>query len=472
MGKSKTKITYDYTNILASAVGSEHGVTDREIRNFEKRAGKIVKDVRSRYESGGLEFMELPSRRRDAREILKFAESAKKEYENFVVLGIGGSALGAMALHGAMNPPYYNLLPPAARKGCPRIFFEDNVDPVRVANLLEVVNPKKTLFNVITKSGGTAETLAAFLIVNDLLRRNVGARKLARHVAATTDEEKGNLREVVQRLGLPSFAVPGGVGGRFSVLSAVGLLPAAMAGIDILELPRGAAAARAICLEEDLWKNPALLSAVLQYIACTKKGKAIQVMMPYSNQLFLVADWYRQLWAESLGKKYDLNGNIVHAGQTPIKALGATDQHSQIQLYVEGPNDKTITFIRVENLRPNLKIPRGYSDLSGFAYLGGHTLAELLNAEQRGTEIALTAARRPNSTFTLPEINPYLLGQLLFILQMQTTFAGALFGINPFDQPGVEAGKVAAFALMGRPGYEKHLGALKAVERKLPRRQV
>ncbi|MEW6200981.1 MAG: glucose-6-phosphate isomerase [bacterium] len=472
MKKSKTRIIYDYTNMLASAVGNEHGVTEREIRNFEKRAGKIVKDVRSKYESGGLEFMELPSRRRDARVILKFAGSVKKEYENFVVLGIGGSALGAMALHGALNPPYYNLLPPSARKGCPRIFFEDNVDPVRVASLLEVINPKKTLFNVVTKSGGTAETLAAFLIVDDVLRRSVGAKKLAHHIAATTDEKKGNLREMVQRLGLPSFTVPAGVGGRFSVLSAVGLLPAAMAGIDILELLRGAAAARIRCLEGDLEKNPALLSAVLQYIACTKKGKAIQVMMPYSNQLFLVADWYRQLWAESLGKKYTLKGNIVHAGQTPIKSLGATDQHSQIQLYVEGPNDKTVTFLRIENLRTDVKIPHGYSDLGGFAYLGGHSLGELLNAEQRGTEIALTAACRPNSTFILPEINPYLLGQLLFILQMQATFAGALFGINPFDQPGVEGGKVAAFALMGRPGYEKHLDNLKATERKLPRRQV
>ncbi|MFH1538907.1 MAG: glucose-6-phosphate isomerase [bacterium] len=465
-------VIYDYTNLMSKAVGAKHGVTPNELSKYRKRAAKIVRDTIKTHEAGGLEFIALPSRRAAATLILRYAEIAREEFENFVLLGIGGSALGPAALHAALNPPYYNLLTQKQRGGCPRVFFEDNVDPVRIANLMEVINPKKTLFNVITKSGGTSETLAALLTAHDVLRRAVGKNNVKKHLVATTDAEKGNLRVIADRLGLASFPIPRGVGGRFSVLTAVGLLPAAMAGIDILALLSGAAAMRRRCLAESLDANPALASALHQYIAATKKGKTIQVMMPYSNQLYLIADWYRQLWAESLGKKTALDGRTVYAGQTPVKALGVTDQHSQVQLYVEGPNDKTITFLRVEKFTPDVEIPRGFGDMEGLAFLGGRRFSELINAEQRGTEIALTAAKRPNSTLIVPRIDAHAVGQLLFLFQMQTAFAGSLLNINAFDQPGVEAGKLATYALMGRPGYEKQTEKIEKKEKRIKRKRI
>lgn len=465
-------VIYDYTNLMSKAVGARHGVTPNEISKLRKRAAQIVRDTVKAHEAGGLKFIALPSRRAEAARILDFAKAARKKYENFVLLGIGGSALGPLALHSALNPAYYNLMTKRQRGGCPRVFFEDNVDPTRIANLLEVIDPKKTLFNVITKSGGTSETLSALLTAHDVIRRAVGKKNIKKHLVATTDAEKGNLREIADRLGLAAFPIPRGVGGRFSVLTAVGLLPAAMVGIDIMSLLRGAAAMRKRCLGEAVNTNPALASALHQYIAMTRKGKSIQVMMPYSNQLYLIADWYRQLWAESLGKKFNLDGRVVYAGQTPVKALGATDQHSQVQLYVEGPNDKTVTFLRVERFEPERKIPRGFGDMEGLAYLGGRRFGELINAEQRGTEIALTAARRPNSTLIVPAVDAHSAGQLLFLFQMQTAFAGALLNINAFDQPGVEAGKLATFALMGRPGYEDKLEKIEKKEKRVKRKRI
>jgi len=469
--KKRHRIVLDYTNMTAGAVGARHGITDREIEKFARKAARAHEIRTAERAEGKLPFMDLPGKLNEAKEIAAYASGARKKYDNFVVLGIGGSALGTIALQGALNPVFYNL-ESAKKRGGPRIFVEDNVDPERVANLLDIINPKKTLFNVITKSGGTAETMSTFLIARNLIARKLGARSLKNHIVATTDKEKGNLRPIAEAEGLDSFVVPDGVGGRFSVLTPVGLLPAAMAGIDILELLAGAAMMNRRCRKGDIESNPALAGAALQFLADTKKGKRIQVMMPYSNALYDVADWFRQLWAESLGKKYSLDGKVVCTGQTPVKALGATDQHSQVQLYNEGPNDKTITFIRVEKFRTDIKIPKAYSSIKGISYLPGHSLGELLNAEQYATEIALTNYRRPNSTIIMPTIDECTVGQLLYMLEVQTSYAGVFYNINPFDQPGVEAGKVATYALMGRSGYEEKVEEIRRASGREKRRKV
>lgn len=190
-------------------------------------------------------------------------------------------------------------------------------------------------------------------------------------------------------------------------------------------------------------------------------------MLPYSNRLRDVADWYRQLWAESLGKKFSRGGNIINAGQTPVKALGATDQHSQLQLYNEGPNDKTITLLRVDHHDTQLPIPHAYQDIEGISYMGGHTMEELINAECLATEMALTLNKRPNSCIVLPFVDSHTIGQLLFMLEMQTAYAGVFFDVNAYDQPGVEQGKVATYALMGRKGYEKQAAEIKSFNGKI-----
>jgi len=273
------------------------------------------------------------------------------------------------------------------------------------------------------------------------------------HLVFVTDPAKGFLRQLASTEGITAFAIPPGVGGRFSVLTPVGLLPAAIAGIDILELLHGASFMDELCQQESIWKNPAYLFAVLNYLNY-QRNKKIVVMMPYSDRLYRLADWFRQLWAESLGKKLDLQGRQVFVGPTPVKALGTTDQHSQVQLYVEGPFDKIFVFLEVEQFETVLPINSGQAREKATRYLEGHTINELIAAEKRATELALTRNQRPNCTIKFPLVSAFTIGQIFQMLEIATAFAGKLFEINPFDQPGVEEGKIVTYALMGREGYE------------------
>ncbi|MFW6381799.1 MAG: glucose-6-phosphate isomerase, partial [Bacillota bacterium] len=260
------------------------------------------------------------------------------------------------------------------------------------------------------------------------------------------------LIEIAQKEGFPTFYIPDNVGGRFSVLTPVGLVFATFAGIDIEQLLAGAAFMDETCQTSSLYENPAYMNAVLQYLAY-QEGKTMSVMMPYAHSLKDVADWYRQLWAESLGKERDRQGNVVNVGPTPIKALGATNQHSQAQLYMEGPYDKVITFIEVEDYGLEVEIPESYPEIEGVSYLGGHTLNKLIKTEKKATELALTRRNRLNETIILPEVNEFTLGQLFYMLELQTAVVGELFDINAFNQPGVELGKHYTYGVLGREGY-------------------
>jgi glucose-6-phosphate isomerase len=458
MAKKKTarvkRISLDYTNSTAAIVGSAHGPTRSEIRSEFPRLKEISRQLKERRARSGLAFMDLPYQDKLAGEIEDYANTLPGSIDNFVVIGIGGSALGNVMLHSALCHPEHNLLPARRRGGRPRMFFLDNVDPDGTAALLDALDPKKTIINVITKSGDTAETMSNFLIARAWLMRAVGKKGLARRIVATTDETKGHLRKIVGKEGYKSFIVPDGVGGRFSVLTAVGLVSAAVSGIDIRELLAGAAAMDRACRSDDPEKNPAAMNALLHYLLDTRKGKSISVMMPYSHRLRDFADWYRQLWAESLGKKLSLDGEKVHTGQTPVKALGATDQHSQAQLYMEGPFDKVVTLVGVEKYDNEARIPKAFSEMEGISYLGGRTLAELIEAERQSTALALAKNSRPNMSLILPKVCAHTLGQLIYMYELQTAFAGALYNIDAFDQPGVELGKKYACGMMGRKGFE------------------
>ena len=442
------RISYDYTNLMAASVGTKYGVADRELKSLSAKAKRYAAELADERSKGQLPFMDLPYQRKTVAEVKGLAKWAKGRFDNLVVLGIGGSALGCTALQTALNGPYFNLLDKRVRKGFPRVFVLDNVDPDQLAGLLRVIDVKRTLFNVITKSGSTVETMSQFVIVRKLLGRHHKG-----NIVLTTDPEKGILRDIAERDGYRSLPIPPGVGGRFSVLTPVGLFPAAASGIPIDQLLAGAAAMDRRCRTDVLAKNPAFLNAALHFLLDTKKGKNISVMMPYSAELRDVADWYRQLWAESLGKENSLTGRKVYCGQTPVKALGVTDQHSQNQLYVQGPFDKVIAFLEVGAFRSSVRIPKSTVD-PALAYMGGHSLGKLMEVELAGTRIALTRHKRPNCTIKLPSVCAHTIGQLFYMLEMQTAFAGKLYRIDPFDQPGVEAAKNAAYALLGRQGYE------------------
>jgi glucose-6-phosphate isomerase len=442
-------LRYDFNNLMAERVG-EHGITDAELHALGPKLAAAADAV----EKASLGFRNLPYDIKLADEVAALAGKIQARCDNFIVVGIGGSALGNIALHSALNHPEYNHLARPPRRG-PRLFVPDNVDPDRIAGLLEAINLDETVFNVITKSGGTAETISEFLVFRDALIKKLGPEKHVDHIVIATDPQHGELREIVKRFGYASLPIPPDVGGRFSVLSAVGLLSAAVTGIDIHQVLRGAAEMDALCQEsKKLWGNPALTGAALHYLMDKAKGKNIQVMMPYSHALRDVADWFRQLWAESLGKRTDRAGKRVHSGQTPEKALGVTDQHSVMQLYIEGPFDKVVTFLTVDEFSATVPIPPAFPQFESVRYLGGHTLNELMAAEQRATELALTQNGKPNCAIRLERVDEEAVGALLYLLEMQTAYTGELYNVNAFDQPGVELGKNFTYGLMGRKGYE------------------
>ncbi len=455
------RVRVDYTNMTDKYLG-ERGISAKTLdahKKLARAAHAYVAENRGKDELF-MGWTELPYNQ-DAivADILETAKLVRKKFDYFVVLGIGGSALGPTMAFNALCHLHYNDLPKSKRKG-PKFFVEDNVDPVRMKELLDVIDVTKTCFNVISKSGATSETMAQYLIVSDLLTK--AGVNIRDNVIFTTDAAKGNLVKISAALGgVKSYVLPDGVGGRFSELCPVGLLPAAVLGIDIKAMLKGAAYMDKLCRTADLKKNPALLCATLQYIAMND-GKNIGVLMPYSDNLRYVSDWYAQLWAESLGKNETLDGKPCNVGQTPVKALGVTDQHSQVQLYTEGPYDKVVTFLSMGSYKEKTPIPHGCEDIPDVAFLGGHTMEELIQAENKATAHALTMAGRLNYTIHLPEVNAFTLGELLFLFELQTAYAGAMFNINTFNQPGVEAGKKATFALLGKPGYAEKKAELDA----------
>ena len=394
------------------------------------------------------------------KEIIACAEGIRGKFESFVVLGIGGSALGPAAVQQALNHVHYNELPEGKRGG-PRLYIEDNIDPERMAALLDVIDVRTTCFNVISKSGGTAETMSQYMIVLELLKKAVGDN-YKDHIIITTSKTKGFLIKIAEAEGYQKFYIPDGVGGRFSELSPVGLLAAAVCGIDIAGMLDGARDMDERCNVADTWKNPALLNAALMFLAMGK-GANISVMMPYADSLRLIADWYAQLWAESLGKNVTLDGKPCNVGQTPVKALGVTDQHSQLQLFSEGPYDKVITFLKVEQFRSTTPIPHGVDEVPTIAFLGGKSHNQLIEAERAGTEYALYKSQRMNQTITLPEVNANTVGQLLYFFQLVTAYTGAMLNIDTFNQPGVEESKLAAYAVMG---YDSEIHTAKREEMK------
>ena len=460
--KEYKSLVFDYNNMMKDFVGEKEGFSEKELKNNFDIAVNAHKTFEENRGLNMLGWTELPYNQKGIVKHIKTVAKRIRKADAFVVLGIGGSALGTNALFNPLCHLHHNELKKSKRKA-PKLYVEDNIDPVRMKELLDVLDLDKTIFNVISKSGSTSETMSQFLIIYKMLKDLYG-ENAKDHIIATTDEKNGNLIKIAKEEDLETFFIPDGVGGRFSVISPVGLLPAAILGIDINELLKGCIHMDKMCRKPNL-KNPALIFGLLQYLSM-QKGKNISVIMPYSDNLKLIADWYCQLWAESLGKKLDLKNNIVHTGQTPVGALGVTDQHSQIQLYTEGPFDKVITLIGVKNFKETVEIPHMFSEYPSVNFLSGNTLNDLITNERIATEYALTKNQRLNNSIVLEEINAHTIGQLLMFFMIQTAYVGAMLNIDTFNQPGVEEGKNATYALFGRKGYESKLEELKSAKQK------
>lgn len=447
-------LSINYVGVTAKSVGHVHGITPDEFSEIAERVAQEHTALVTQRTQGVVGFYDLY---KDEATIARIEETAQRflarGYENLVVLGIGGSALGIRALHTALGVPYHNWRTRAGRKGYPRLFVMDNIDPETFAAMLRLCDPKRTLYTVISKSGETAETMAQTLIVLDGLLKKIGGEGVREHLVVITSplddpERRSLLHPLVNEYGLTAFSIPPNVGGRFSVFSPVGLFPSAMLGLNVRALMEGCAVMDAATQSPHLQQNPAYLFAAVHYLMDARKQKRIAVMMPYRDGLIDVADWFRQLWAESLGKRYSVTGHEVFVGQTPVKALGVTDQHSQIQLYREGPNDKVITVIDTKRTGKRLRIPNLLENIPELEYLRGGTLNHLLHAEMVGTVQALLQSQRPVLQITLDAVHESSVAQLLYMLEVATAMAGRLYRINAFDQPGVEEGKRLARELM------------------------
>lgn len=440
-------LSIDYTN-MTTAPGFAG-----EWEEARSRFASVRQGVAAQRASGVLGFLDLPGDRALHEQVRAFAERAAGRFDDVVVLGIGGSALGPVALRTALCAPAWNQLDDARRGGRPRLHVLDNVDPETIAALLDRLDLKRALFIVISKSGGTAETMAQFLIVRARLEGALGKDAARDHLVLVTDPAKGALRAIARAEGIQALDIPPNVGGRFSVLTPVGLLPAALVGIDTAQLLAGAGDMASRCDSDALERNPAGVYASLQWLADVKRGQGIHVLMPYSDALRDFAAWFVQLWAESLGKHRQGDGASV--GPTPIAALGATDQHSQVQLFMEGPANKTVTFLAVRELARDLEIPKLHADIKELGYLGGHRLGELLDIERRATAGALARRGRPNLTITFERVDAWHVGAFIMLMELATIYAGQLYQVNPLDQPGVELGKQFTYAMLGRADAEQ-----------------
>ena len=469
------EIKFDFNNMFSSNVGSRNGVEREDIikisedaQNAHQHLKSLIgnKDNRVRL---GIEWAQLPFQDKKAiKQIKDLGKEISAKSENVISLGIGGSYLGIKAAQDALLPAYYNEFKPLRGKA-PRMYFEgNNIDPDTLSVLLKNLNPKKTFVVVISKSGETTETKAAFTIVEEWLKKGVGS-KYGRQIVAITDPESGSLRKKVAEqqkkdaLSFRSLPLLKGVGGRFSEFN-MGLLHLAITGVDIDKVLAGAAAMYKRCIEPDLFSNPAYMYAVLHTILYKQKGKPIAILMPFSETLKSTADWYVQLLAESLGKKFsrkisvtgdgteewlkDLD-TVVNCGRTPISCRGTNDLHSVQQNNIEGENNKVITFIKVEKFKNDIKMP-GNVDI-----LSGRKLSELMSLAQEATEWALVRENRPNCNIIMPEVSAYYWGALLFFFEMATAFEGELLGINAFDQPGVEGYKNYMYYKLQKPGISE-----------------
>lgn len=436
-------VRVDLNGLLAGAVGAD-GVAPETLEALAPDLDRVRRELAHRRAAGRLGFADLPYRRADVQRVVRAAAAARDRFDTLVVLGIGGSALGVHALHQALG------------EGAGlRVLVSDSVDPSALRALLGAVDLQRTLWNVVSKSGDTAETMARFLIVRDRLMREFGAVDYKDHVIVTTEAQRGSLRQIVNDEGFQSLAVPPDIDGRFSTLTAVALFAAAAAGVDVEELLAGAAMMdQRMRAAETPLADPALALAGSLWTLARARGKRIVVLMSYAERLAAVGDWFCQLWGESLGKAVDRDGRVVEYGQTAMRARGSADQHSHLQLYLEGPRDKVVLFLRVEDHGEPVDIPAGYQDIEDVGCLGGNSLGALLNGSQHATELALARRGRPSATLTLPAVNPFTVGQLVYLLEMATVATGWLAGVDPFGQPAIEQTKELTFGLMGRPGFE------------------
>ncbi|MBD5531929.1 MAG: glucose-6-phosphate isomerase [Lachnospiraceae bacterium] len=443
-----TKVTFDYAK-AASFIG-EHEV------EFMKNPTLAAKDTLTSKSGAGNDFLgwiDLPVDydKEEFARIKKAAEKIKNDSEVLLVIGIGGSYLGARAAIEFLRHSFYNMVDKSVRK-TPEIYFVGNsISSTYIKDLMDVIGDRDFSVNMISKSGTTTEPAIAFRVFKEILEKKYGKEEAAKRIYATTDKARGALKKVADEEGYETFVVPDDVGGRFSVLTAVGLLPIAVSGADIDKLMEGAASGRKNALELPYEENDALQYAALRNILL-KKGKNVEILANYEPSVHYVSEWWKQLYGESEGKD--------QKGIFPASVDLTTDLHSMGQFIQDGARIMFETVINVETSRETITINKEEVDLDGLNYLAGKSVDFVNKSAMNGTILAHTDGQVPNLMVTVPEVNEFYLGQLFYFFEFACGVSGYLLGVNPFNQPGVESYKKNMFALLGKPGYEEQREAL------------
>lgn len=430
----------DYENCLDIKLGDNKGISLKDIQNLQPISDKFFNYFQNNRKN---KFYFLDVIYQDISEIEEFAKEIRENYKYFVHVGIGGSSLGTEMLFYSLKGIYHNL------NSYPKFFVLDNVDIDKIEETLNLIDIEKTFFYVVSKSGNTLETLTNLSVI---LERVKNLPNWEKHFAIATSNRNGRLYKFATKHNIKTLHIPENIGGRFSVLTNVGILPSLVLSIDVKEILEGAKFVdKNFLCRKNILENPSLLLGSVYYLYDTVKNKSISVIMPYSEKLSYFVDWFRQLWAESLGK----NG----LGQTPVKSLGTQDQHSQFQLYMDGRKDKIITFLSVKNKENDVCISDNID--SEISFLSGHSVNEIFIKEMEGIKLALTKRGVPNLTLTLEKLTPFEIGKLILIFELATGYAGYLYKINPFDQPAVEEGKKYIYELLNKQMEEKENFVLK-----------
>jgi glucose-6-phosphate isomerase len=424
-------LTVDFSNLFTIFQNApQNGLSPDDFKQYESQFEDYKKLILSRKQG----FLDLPNQPENVQKIIQWTEENQNNYKYIVILGIGGSMLGPQTILQTLDTPLARKL--RGFKKYIQVFFVDNSDPFLIQEVADQIELEKTLILVQTKSGSTPETISQYFFFRDLFQQK--NLKIKDHFVFVTDPVDGYLRNVANQEGIIAFDIPSNVGGRFSVLSSVGLLVACLVGLDIESMLAGARD-----IKKDFFdgQNQAAYNLALTQFLLSKKNKNITVLMPYSSRLRKLADWYTQLLSESIGKELNLKNEKVQTGITSVPALGATDQHSQAQLFKEGPDDKLIIFIEVKKHQVDLKIPVLSHD-DKFSYLKNTTFQTLINSQLKGTEQSFTESNKANIRINLTEISEYTLGGLFMFLELSVAFLGELYEIDTFNQPGVERSKV------------------------------
>ena len=442
------KITFDYSKTA--------GFISEEEIGYMSRLTEQAKDVLVSKNGAGNDFLgwiDLPVDydKEEFSRIEKAAEKIKKDSDVLIVIGIGGSYLGARAAIEFLRHGFYNSLP-KEKRGTPEIYYVGNsISSTYLQGVIDVIGDREFSVNVISKSGTTTEPAIAFRIFKKMLEDKYGQEEAAKRIYATTDKARGALKDLATKEGYESFVVPDDVGGRFSVLTAVGLLPIAVSGADITALMDGAASGRELALNEKFEDNEAMKYAAIRNILL-RKGKSVEVLANYEPALHYIGEWWKQLYGESEGKD--------QKGIFPAAVDFTTDLHSMGQFIQDGARIMFETVMNVEEARETITIEKEAEDLDGLNYLAGKTMDFVNKSAMNGTILAHTDGNVPNLMIKIPKMDEFHLGQLFYFFEFACGVSGYILGVNPFNQPGVESYKKNMFALLGKPGYEEEREAL------------